>query len=163
MNNFFVSEMTLDDIPNLTALFADLYDDLADKGSPLRLNPRYLTDYLNLVSESERTKIFCLFEDDVLCGFVCASIMPLNRKFRQSGNESYGFVSELYVSPEQRNRGYGLELLREAEAFFARMGIRCIELSVVAGNEGALKFYEQHGFKRDYYNLRKEVDPDDVW
>jgi ribosomal protein S18 acetylase RimI-like enzyme len=83
----------------------------------------------------------------------------------------YGFVDEetpelaIAVVPNRRGRGLGEALL---EALFERAradGYRALSLSVPAGDEPLVAFYEKHGFARvhedggDSVTMRRELTP----
>jgi ribosomal protein S18 acetylase RimI-like enzyme len=54
-----------------------------------------------------------------------------------------GFLTNLYVHPGHQRRGTGSELLAVVKTF-ARDGL---ELWTFQPNEGAIRFYERHGFR----------------
>lgn len=56
-----------------------------------------------------------------------------------------GFVKDLVVSPEWRDRGLGAYLLNAAFAEFRRRGAPHIDLKVEASNLAAQRFYRRHG------------------
>jgi diamine N-acetyltransferase len=56
------------------------------------------------------------------------------------------FVDELYVVPAHRNKGWGGQLLRVAEAAAPGLGVRAIHLEVSRGNARAGRLYRSFGF-----------------
>ena len=59
----------------------------------------------------------------------------------------YGWISLLYLVPEYRHRGYGIQLLARTMAAYAEMGRKALRLTVAEENTAALKFYKRHGFE----------------
>lgn len=57
-----------------------------------------------------------------------------------------GYVDELVVTRGHRGRGLGSQLMDWVDGIFHERGVRQVELRVVAGNEGARRFYERRGF-----------------
>lgn len=68
-------------------------------------------------------------------------------------------VWNLAVAEEQRRRGIGSQLLRHAHAGAREAGALTIGLEVLIGNTGAIRFYENAGYKerrrRESAGLRK--------
>lgn len=62
---------------------------------------------------------------------------------RDSG---YGWISLLYLKPEYRMKGYGIQALARAIQEYRKLGRRSIRLSVNEENLNAIKFYDKNGF-----------------
>lgn len=62
-------------------------------------------------------------------------------------NESYGWLSLLYLLPEYRNKGYGIQALARAIVHFREQGKQSLRLVVAEENAAARHFYEREGFK----------------
>jgi [ribosomal protein S18]-alanine N-acetyltransferase len=68
--------------------------------------------------------------------------------------DGLGWIATIGIDPAYRRRGIGRELLRACEAKLKSARIR---LSVRASNDGAIRLYEQEGYRRvevwqSYYN-----------
>lgn len=68
--------------------------------------------------------------------------------------DGLGWIATIGVDPQYRRRGIGRELLRACEK---RLRGARIRLSVRASNDGAIRLYEQEGYRRvevwqGYYN-----------
>lgn len=70
---------------------------------------------------------------------------------------AHAYVKELYVHEEMRGRGLGQRLLHEAERIARQRGYRRLMLSVVAGNEIALRAYARFGLVPNSLDLVKEL------
>jgi GNAT superfamily N-acetyltransferase len=55
------------------------------------------------------------------------------------------WLEDLYVTPEQRGRGYGRAMLQFLMDWCKREGLGRLEWSVLDWNEGAIGFYENMG------------------
>ena len=58
-----------------------------------------------------------------------------------------GYIPFIYLLPEYRGRGLGLQLLGHAVSVFRARGRTAIRLSVAPSNEHAIRFYTQNGFR----------------
>jgi ribosomal protein S18 acetylase RimI-like enzyme len=58
------------------------------------------------------------------------------------------YIVDLFVSGEARNRGVGLDLLRESARRARKRGAGFVKLEVDHVNDGAARFYERLGFAR---------------
>ena len=80
------------------------------------------------------------YRDDVLAGMV-------DLDTERGMHAGYGWISLLYLRPEFRNRGYGIQALSRAIMLYYKMGMRAIRLNVAASNKAAVRFYEKNMFR----------------
>ena len=66
---------------------------------------------------------------------------------RRGAHAGYGWISLLYLTPEYRYQGCGVQLLARAIALYSRQGRRSLRLHVAEGNKAALAFYRRWGFE----------------
>ena len=59
----------------------------------------------------------------------------------------YGWISLLYLKPEYRHKGLGVQLLARAIMKYDGMGMNSIRLNVAEDNGDALSFYRKWGFR----------------
>lgn len=57
-----------------------------------------------------------------------------------------GTLSNLWVDPNQRNRGIGTALLAAVESELADRGVDVCQIDVMAGNDAARRFYRDAGY-----------------
>ncbi len=91
-------------------------------------------------------------ESGQVVGFIMFSRIEMTSWFFE---DQYGFIQEFWVTPEQRNRGIGDELLAQAEAFFARQGIH----KMILTSDTAERFYLKHGYRKDEGIVAKNKAP----
>ena len=77
-----------------------------------------------------------------------------------------GWVNYLAVSPEQRGRGLGRQLMAEAETKLRALGCPKINLQVRSGNDPVRAFYEAIGYTLDEVvsfgkRLERDAPPDE--
>lgn len=65
----------------------------------------------------------------------------------RGAREGRGWISLLYLRPEYRGRGLGVQLIGYAAAFFERRGRRSMRLHAAVTNDGAIGFYKHYGFE----------------
>lgn len=70
---------------------------------------------------------------------------------------------KLYVLPEHHGKGVGHRLLETVVARAEELGHRRLSVSVVEGNDRALRFYERHGFRETRREQGGSGLPDSIW
>jgi len=105
------------------------------------LNPKWRFETF-IENSSPDHFIFGAFDNGNLIG-----IVGFDRMDRQRARHR-GEVVSLYVDSNYRGQNIGENLLRRLlEHAFTLEGIEQIQLSVIAGNKGAIKLYEKIGFR----------------
>lgn len=96
-----------------------------------------------------------LFLVGTLDGKVIASVM--------AGYEGHrGWINYLAVHPEHRLKGYGRQILAEAEKRLRVLGCPKINLQVRAANRAVLEFYQRIGYRLDeVISLGKRLEHDE--
>ena len=61
--------------------------------------------------------------------------------------EGFGWICLCYVEPDCRRSQIGAQLIGHAVSLYRRLGRRAVRLSVYEGNAGAIRFYEEFGFR----------------
>ncbi len=61
--------------------------------------------------------------------------------------EGYGWMSLLYLAPEYRGKGYGIQALARAIVYFRERGRERLRLMVAEENAAARRLYEREGFR----------------
>lgn len=61
-------------------------------------------------------------------------------------SENIGEIESLFLEKNYRGIGIGDKLMEKALSWLRKNNINKKIIGVIAGNEGALKFYEKHGF-----------------
>ena len=74
-----------------------------------------------------------------------AGLVDLDAK--RGKDEGYGWISLLYLSPEFRGQGFGIQALARAIMFYKARGRTALRLNVSASNRTAIDFYKHNLFK----------------
>jgi len=88
----------------------------------------------------DRESVMLLYEGENFAGL-------LDLDTGRGEHANYGWVSLLYLCPEYRGRGLGVQLLGRAVAKYRGMGRRAIRLHVAEDNAPALAFYRANAFE----------------
>lgn len=67
---------------------------------------------------------------------------------RRGEGEKKGYVSFLYLTPEQRHKGVGVQLIGKSVSVYRPRGRERLQLTCSEANKPALSFYEKYGFHR---------------
>ena len=71
--------------------------------------------------------------------------------------ERYGYVNNLYLTPQRRGAGLARELMQQAEKWFRERGIKRARLTVTTSNESACHLYENCGYGTTRWEMEKEL------
>jgi ribosomal protein S18 acetylase RimI-like enzyme len=99
-----------------------------------------------------RAFLFVAESKDSLVGFAYASV------FRGHPFEAVklaGATNDVYVLPECRGKGIGKKLIVKCLTKMQTEGVSSVRLTVLSGNETAVRLYEELGFKVFRYGMIK--------
>lgn len=85
--------------------------------------------------------MFAVVIGEPACGVAVVSLRP-----NVWHDGPLALLDELYVEPEQRNRGLGTQLLTAVRAQCRSRHVEQIEINVDVDDTDARRFYERHGF-----------------
>lgn len=71
-----------------------------------------------------------------------------------------GVLETLVVDPSARGAGLGTQLFRMAESHFRDLGVHVLKVSLIAGNEGAIRLYRRLGFIDQLHTLVMPIRPE---
>jgi ribosomal protein S18 acetylase RimI-like enzyme len=100
----------------------------------------------NFKSKHKYTKLFVAKESSKMIGFLQAGI---------AHNGVYGFISDLHVLEQYRNRYIGEDLVNNCLEWFSDHNIKECDIEVTGGNERVLEFYKKYDFDIATYTLKK--------
>lgn len=127
-------EVRLSCLKNVPEYFGSTYEEEI-------LNPKFMFETF-IENDSPDHIMFGAFDDERLIG-----ITGFNRMARKRAMHR-GEVVQVYVDSNYRGQNIGEKLIRRVlEHAFTLDGIEQVQLSVIAGNQTAIKLYEKVGFK----------------
>ncbi|MFX0042499.1 MAG: GNAT family N-acetyltransferase [Candidatus Hodarchaeota archaeon] len=152
-----IIELNESNIPEILELWKELFDFNADI-EPLftRREDAHLNyeSYLKELMKSDDVKIFGAVDDENLIGFIVAKLSYYPPIYLE---EKYGLINDLIVTSSYRRMGIGSRLIEKARDWFSFLGLKRIELDVVARNKEAYSFYLRLGFKDYMHKLFLEI------
>lgn len=103
-------------------------------------------------------KILLYKDNDSICGLIVGLINNDEEEEYDFRSPKRGRVSELVVSSKCRNNGIGKKLLSAMEDYLKSVGCKNILIGVFAYNEGAINFYERHGYHTRMTEMIKSIE-----
>ena len=88
----------------------------------------------------DKESVYFLYDENTYAGLV-------DLDTARGAHAGYGWVSLLYLCPEYRGRGLGVQLLGRAVTKYHKLGRRAVRLHVAEDNKAALAFYRANGFE----------------
>ena len=135
-----IRRATVHDIDRLVPLF-DEYRRFYDKPSDMIVARQFLADRM---SRGESVVLVAEDRDGSAMGFV--QLFPT---FSSIHVAPVYLLSDLFVAPAARRRGFGTLLLKAATETASAGGVVRLELSTAITNVSAQRLYEKLGWKRD--------------
>lgn len=115
--------------------------------------------FINSMIKSKEADYILIEDDDKVVGY--ALIEQRESPYTEYNafvEDHYAFIYELVVLPEYRTKGYGKQILSEAEKWAKARNLTSIELNCLSNNYSAKAFYERTGFGEYQVKLRKNVE-----
>lgn len=118
-------------------------------------SPRFLIEQEQRIREAYaepgRQGLFVLEVAGWVEGFLWLVLRP-GRK-----GQVWGYVDQIYLTPEHRSKGYGFRLMRFAEVWFRKNGAAKSKLQVTAANLTAVRLYTGLGYEIARYEMEKDL------
>lgn len=145
--NVTIRTAAAEDLDALSALYRDYFQDLKQCGLTYDLNTEKLPGVIEARIRS-RLVLAAVAENESgkICGFVYCSVLRIGNEFLCNGSASVGFINDIYVAPQERNRGLSGNLLDYARQWLLDQGITAMEAQILTGNTKSQRFFQKHGF-----------------
>lgn len=131
------------DIDTVVECWLRLADEQRSFGSSVRVDANRETIRQILAAHQVAGGLLVARLDGEIVGFATVTI--------ESGafelDTTRGLLSNLWVAPAHRNRRIGHHLLEAAETTLSERGADVCRLEVMESNDGARRFYRDHGFE----------------
>src|SRR5579872_286194 len=149
--------------PTVRSLSAKELDQLRPLWIGLHRHHREVSDFRDLVEDDELSwerrrelyrgwleegtaLVLSVELEDVPVGYATVHFVPGPDDTFAVG-ERYAELYSLFVAPEQRDAGIGSMLMAEIDDRLAAAGVHDLAVSVMAGNDDALRFYLRRGLR----------------
>ena len=110
-------------------------------------------EYFKAELKKKNSSVF-IAEDQKPVGIIIATYF---KPLRISKFARKGYVSNLYIRKNHRNKGIGKKLLNISLKWLKENNVKYISLEIHLENEKALKFYRDLGFKDYTLKLAKKI------
>ena len=146
------------DFPELAAMYGKLNAYFYEVGyllpHPENVGEAWLESFRRTLGRF--SNVFVADKEGRLLGFI---LCRLKRLPAHMGGLMVGEVSDVWVEAEARRSGVGQALVQTGVAWMREQGVHSVEVQVLGGNEGSLRFFESLGFKLELRLLRL-LNPD---
>ena len=140
----------------------DHHGSLTEDWGPVREDEdswaRRRRDYASWLTEPDA---FCLVarraEDGPALGYALVTVNSGSPTW--AAVERFGYLETLSVLPCARGAGVGTALLDAVQAHLSALGVVRLELTMVARNAGARRFYERAGFDVRFVTMVRDGRP----
>ena len=116
-----------------------------------RMNEKQI-ELADVAIETNSANIFVAEENGEFLGFIELAVQ--NDYFT---GEKQGYISSIAVLPEGEGKGIGKKLMKKAEEWASKQGLKVIVLEVFKSNQRAVSFYELLGYKQEIVKMTKEL------
>lgn len=141
-----------DDLPRVESMWMALYEHQQQNGMLIQLPANAFELWLSSLKPllGRFAWLFIIESDGELAGFLAGRVRSLPPYF---GGAQVGFISEVYVSDDHRQRGLGERLVTTAMEFFRERGMARVELQVIMNNPAARKLYQRLGWSEELVQM----------
>ena len=146
------------DLDSICIQYENMYTILQGFGFPYSVNEGIIVDILDVFIKS---KLYCVVvaeQDEIICGFICASINKLDRKLETETEKYVGIINDIYVEEQYRGRHIAQQLLEYAEEWIDELGINSVRADIVTNNTSAFNFWSKQGYAPLYTSVYKNLD-----
>jgi len=121
---------------------------------PSEANSSKWFDFVKDGLDKKRTLMLIAKAEKKTVGFVSATL-PREQTFEVA--QSFGVINDLYVLPEFRRKGIGKRLLEECMNRLRTEGFKAVRLSVLPGDENAIRLYQKLGFRIFLHSMARKL------
>jgi len=113
---------------------------IAAHGSDLGFSPGAYLENAACHHLYDKESVLRFYDGDTPVGILDMDVL-------RGRDEGIGWISLVYLCPEYRSKGYGVQLLARAIKKYTNEGRRCLRLNVAKENSTARAFYKKWGFE----------------
>lgn len=141
------------DIARLSYQVGKMHDDALPEYFKPTGEKEHLRIVKNMLKESKTVILKAVCEGRI-CGFLMMDIQERTDTFYAK----YGIVTNFGVDTTVQCRGVGAALIKEAEIYAQKIGLKTLDADVFAFNTKAMNFFGKHGFRAINVYMRKFLE-----
>jgi len=148
---------TKSDLSSIIPLWKKFMDDSAVWEETFQPSPdweQHITSHLEKLLENERAQVLVAKEEDLIVGYAIIQITNNVPVFKQFDR---GFITDLCVQENHRNKGIGKKMLQEIFAWFKSKGINRVELMALENNVLGRKFWKRMRFEEYMHRMYTRI------
>ena len=148
---------TQNDVDGLLELWKEFMKDPTSSDRPIPThaeNIRRWKEFISTLIDEDPRQIQVAAQDNLLVGYIICmktDSTPLDMGYKWS------YISDIYVRPTYRRQGIGRKLIQAIVEYLKSVGSGHVRLAVWRGNSGAMKLYEELGFRMHMYTLQIDL------
>ncbi len=119
---------------------------------------KYNESDIKEILKDENTFIFVVADENDCVAAYAFCVMKEVLETKAFVSRKYLYIDDFCVDPEYRKQHVGSFLMNSIKAESRKMGIEKIQLNVWEFNQGAIKFYENCGFKTQKREMEISVE-----
>ena len=116
---------------------------------------RRRADYVKWLTEPDAFCLVARGADSTVLGYALVTVNEGSPTW--SDVARFAYVESLSVLPEARGRGIGSALVHRVEDHLATLGVVQVDITAVAANTGARRFYEREGYETAFVTLQRRT------
>lgn len=151
-----IRKANIDDIPQISNLYCELIKTMS------KLQPYFFKEnsqdekFIKTMIENENSEIFISCENDKIIGFSVVQEQKTD-PYNMIEYHKFGYIFDIIVSSNYKSKGIGKELINECKSWCKERNLEYIQLSVLNGNESAIKFYESQNFEKQMITMYSKL------
>jgi len=152
-----IGPATQNNIDGLLELWKEFMKDPTSGDRPIPThaeNIRRWKEFISKLIDEDPRQIQVAAQGNLLVGYIVClktDTTPLDMGYKWS------YISDIYVRPTHRRQGIGRKLMQAIVEYVRSVGSSHVRLTVWCRNSGAMKLYEQLGFREHMYTLQIDL------
>jgi GNAT superfamily N-acetyltransferase len=146
------------DLEKICLQYENMYNILRSFGFPYKINEETIGHILEVFIKSKLCCLVVAEQDDIIYGFICASIIKLDRMYDTGEEKQVGIINDVYVDEQYRGQNVSQELLKYAEEWIKNLGINSVRAEVLTNNTPAFSFWFKEGYSPIYTGVCKNLN-----
>lgn len=146
------------DLEKICSQYDEMYRILRGFGFSYTINEETIGHILAVFIKSKLCCLAVAEQDDIIYGFVCASIVKVDRMYDTGDEKQVGIINDIYVDEQYRGKYVSQALLEYAEEWLKKSGIKSVRAEILTNNTPAFNFWFKEGYSPVYTGVSKDLN-----